>query len=277
MVTIAALALLGARHPQSSPIWIVVAALIALSTFEALSVVRAALDTAVAISAAAERLEALDTPPDTGSLRWPLDPTIRVAHLMLEENGALLVNDGTFSLPPGRRLAITGASGSGKSTLLRALARLDTFESGSVHVGETPLEQIDEQELRRHLSYVPSEPGLTRGFARDVVQMGRSNDRDWRLDLAALGLLVEPSTRWEELSRGERERVALVRALVTNPEIYLLDEPTSGLGQEETRAVLGLLGATGATFIVATHDTLVMDWCDEVYELHDATLRAIST
>jgi putative ABC transport system ATP-binding protein len=71
--------------------------------------------------------------------------------------------------------------------------------------------------------------------------------------------------------------VALVRALVTNPEIYLLDEPTSGLGQEETRAVLGLLGATGATFIVATHDTLVMDWCDEVYELHDATLRAIST
>jgi ABC-type transport system involved in cytochrome bd biosynthesis fused ATPase/permease subunit len=274
MVTVAALALLGARHPQSSPTWIVVAALITLSTFEALSVVRAAINTAVAISAAAERLEALETSPNAGQRSWPLDATVRVAHLMLHENGAVLVNDGTFSLPPGRRLAITGASGSGKSTLLRALARLDLFDGGSVQVGETPLEEIDEQELRSHLAYVPSEPGLIRGFARDVIQMGRPSERSSQLDLAAVGIVVEPTTKWEELSRGERERVALVRALVTSPEIYLLDEPTSGLGCEETRAVLELLERTGATFVIATHDEQVMDWCDEVVELRGGALVA---
>jgi ABC-type transport system involved in cytochrome bd biosynthesis fused ATPase/permease subunit len=276
VVTIAALVLLGARHPVSSPTWIVVVAVVALATFDALNVVRAALDTAVAISAAAERLESLETPRTTGLQPWPSDPTLRVEHLTLEENNTRLLSDGTFSLPPGRRLAITGASGSGKSTLLRALARLDASATGSVQLGETPIEQIDEGELRRHLSYVPSEPGLTRGFARDVVRMGRDGTRDSPLDLAALGIVVEPSTRWDELSRGERERVALVRALVTSPEIYLLDEPTSALGEEETRAVLDLLGHTGASFVVATHDTLVMQWCDEVYELRDGRLLAVA-
>ena len=91
---------------------------------------------------------------------------------------------------------------------------------------------------------------------------------------AAVGLDVDDTTKFEELSRGERERVALVRALVTAPEIYLLDEPTSGLGQEETRAVLELLESTGATFVVATHDDQVMDWCHQVYELRDGNLVA---
>jgi ABC-type lipoprotein export system ATPase subunit len=63
--------------------------------------------------------------------------------------------------------------------------------------------------------------------------------------------------------------------MVTSPLIYLLDEPTSGLGTEETAAVLSLLGETGATVIVATHDAQVMTWCDEVLELFDAALRDI--
>jgi ABC-type transport system involved in cytochrome bd biosynthesis fused ATPase/permease subunit len=271
---VAALVLLGSRHPASSPTWIVVAALLALSTFEALNVVRDALDTAVAISASAERLESLETPAVLGAQPWPNDPTIRIEGLMIQENGVVLLNDGHVTLPFGRRLAITGASGSGKSTLLRLLARLDPVEGGSILIGDTPLGEIAEHQLRRHLSYVPSEPGLTRGFARDVVQMGRVNQRDSLLDLAAVGLDVDDTTKFEELSRGERERVALVRALVTAPEIYLLDEPTSGLGQEETRAVLELLESTGATFVVATHDDQVMDWCHQVYELRDGNLVA---
>ncbi|MGA2293847.1 MAG: ATP-binding cassette domain-containing protein [Acidimicrobiales bacterium] len=273
-ITVAALVLLGSRHPASSPTWIVVAALLALSTFEALNVVRDALDTAVAISAAAERLESLETPAVLGAQPWPNNPTIRIEGLMIQENGVVLLNDGHVTLPFGRRLAITGASGSGKSTLLRLLARLDPVEGGSILIGDTPLGEIEEHQLRRHLSYVPSEPGLTRGFARDVVQMGRVNQRDSLLDLAAVGLDVDDTTKFEELSRGERERVALVRALVTAPEIYLLDEPTSGLGQEETRAVLELLESTGATFVVATHDDQVMDWCHQVYELRDGNLVA---
>jgi ABC-type transport system involved in cytochrome bd biosynthesis fused ATPase/permease subunit len=276
VVTVAAVVVLRAHHPVTSPIWIVVVTFLSLSTFEALSVVRAALDTAVAISAASERLESLESKASTGSAPWPGDTALRVSHLVLEEEGTTLLDDGSFALRAGGRLAITGPSGSGKSTLLRALARLDVPASGEILLGQTHLEDIDEEELRQRLIYVPSEPGLTRGFAQDVVFLGRSPQRDAQSDLARLGLPAGRETRWEELSRGERERVAVVRAMVTSPVVLLLDEPTSGLGQEETRAVLDLLSETGASVIVATHDPQVMAWCDFGFEIADAKLRVVN-
>jgi putative ABC transport system ATP-binding protein len=130
--------------------------------------------------------------------------------------------------------------------------------------------------LRRHLTYVPSEPGLTRGFAIDVIGLGRASSREAISDLAELGMVSDRSTRFDELSRGERERVAIARALVTSPTIYLLDEPTSGLGRDETEKVLAIIEATGATIVVATHDPQVIEWCDEVVELRGSTLRELS-
>jgi ATP-binding cassette subfamily C protein CydC len=248
VATVAALVVLLVRHPVTSPTWIVVVALLALATFEALATVRVALDTAVAINGAAERLEDLETTTTTAHQSWPDD-------------------NASFVVAPGQRIAVTGPSGSGKSTLLRVLAALDVAQSGSVRVGETAIGDIDEDDLRRHVLYVPAEPGLTRGFAFDVVRLGRASTRDVTGDLAALGIDADPSTKFDELSRGERARVALARALVTAPSILLLDEPTSGLGRDETTAVLALLAAAGASVVVATHDPLVVDWCDEVVEL----------
>lgn len=276
VVTVAAIVVLRAHHPPTSTVWLVVATFLAISTFEALGIVRTALDTVVAISAASERLEGLETTPRAGSLPWPSDTTLRVRHLALHEEDGCLLEDGSFVLRVGGRLAITGPSGSGKSTLLRALARLDAPAGGQISIGDTALEQIDERELRQRLIYVPSEPGLTRGFAQDVVFLGRNPSRDAQADLARLGLFADRETKWEELSRGERERVAVVRAMVTNPVVLLLDEPTSGLGQDETRALLDLLGETGASVIVATHDPLVMAWCDFGFQLEDAKLRVVT-
>jgi ABC-type lipoprotein export system ATPase subunit len=105
------------------------------------------------------------------------------------------------------------------------------------------------------------------------VGLGRATSRSAHDDLASLGLATDPTTRWEELSRGERARIAIARAMVTSPLIYLLDEPTSGLGTEESAAVLTLLASTGSTVIVATHDAQVMAWCDEVIELIDGALE----
>jgi len=142
-----------------------------------------------------------------------------------------------------------------------------------VSFGDVDLTTIDEPELRRLVAYVASEPGLTRGYAIDVVGLGRVTSRSARDDLASLGLATDSTTRWEELSRGERARIAIARAMVTGPLIYLLDEPTSGLGADETRAVLTLLASTGSTVIVATHDAQVMAWCDEIIELIDGVLE----
>lgn len=263
-------------RPASSPVWTVVAGLLALSTFESLAGVRSALDTAVAVSAGAERLEEFDDSALRGTLDWPSDATLILSSVAVEEEGRVLVKDASFSLLPGRRLAITGLSGVGKSTLLRVIAALEVPSSGTVSVGGVDLESIDETQLRRHLTYVPSDPGLVRGFAVDVVSLGRTSLRDSASDLAAMSLHIETSTRWENLSRGETERVAIARALVTEPRIYVLDEPTSGLGALETDSVLELLAATGATFVIATHDPQVIRWCDQAMVLTDSTLEPLS-
>jgi len=270
--TAAALALLAALHPVSSPTWIVVAAMVALTNFEALSALRSTLDTAVAISAGAERLDELETPMATGEEPWPHEHTLRVRRLHLSEQGRTLVEAANFDLVPGHHLAITGPSGTGKSTLLRSLAGLEIADSGSISIGATLIENINEAATRRHLAYMASEPGLLRGFATDVLLMGRAGARDVHDDLTQLALSSEPTTRWDELSRGERQRVALVRALATGPDIVLLDEPTSGLGADETRAVLTLLESSGASVVVATHDPLVIEWCDDVLTLVEGSL-----
>ena len=276
LFTLAQFALLFVLRPATSPTWLVVVSLLALGSFESLNVVRAALDTAVAVSAASERLEDLESPASGATHSWPTNTTVRVEHLSLRESSNLLLIDVSFQVAPGRRVAITGSSGAGKSALLRQLAALDAVQAGSIVIGTTPLHAIREAQVRQHLAYVPSEPGLTRGFAVDVLRLGRASERDSFSDLAALGISADVSTRWGELSRGERSRVALARALVTNPSIYVLDEPTSGLGSHESAAMLELLADTKATMLVATHDPLVVAWCDEVMELRDGTLRVLN-
>lgn len=262
-------------RPTSAALWIVVAALLAFATYESLNVVRDALDTALRVSAGAERLEELDVPATPSYDAWPSDSSVHLDQVRIVEEGVTLVESATLHVAPGRRVAFTGPSGIGKSTLLRAIAALDEVANGAITVGGVVVSDIDEGELRRHLAYVASEPGLTRGYAIDVVGLGRTSSRSAPEDLAALGIVTDATTRWEELSRGERARIAVARAMVTSPVIYLLDEPTSGLGSEETAAVLSLLASTEATVIVATHDPQVMTWCDEVLELFDAALREV--
>jgi ABC-type transport system involved in cytochrome bd biosynthesis fused ATPase/permease subunit len=149
---------------------------------------------------------------------------------------------------------------------------LDEVHGGTITLGDVALDQMRDDELRQHVAYVASEPGLTRGFAHDVITVGRPSTRDPLGDLAALGIVAERTTRFEELSRGERVRVALARALVTSPEVVVLDEPTAGLGRDETRDVLALLAASNATVVVATHDADVIAWCDMIVELRDGEL-----
>ena len=263
-------------HPRTSSVWLVVAAAIALATYEALVSVRSSLQAAVDVSGGGERLEALEGDAVLGSLPWPDESTVRLDDVTLAEDGRVLVRGATLSVEPGVRVALVGESGVGKSTLLRAMAALDTVTSGSISVGGVRLDELSDAALRAHLTYVPSEPGLTRGFALDVVTLGRPSVRDPQHDLAALGLVTERTTRFEELSRGERVRVAVARALVTSPDVYVLDELTAGLGREETRDVLNLLGSTNATVIIATHDEDVVRWCDKVLELRGAELSWVN-
>lgn len=265
-----------ATHPGTSSVWLVVATVIGLSTYEGLSTIRNSLLAAVEVSGGGERLEALERSGSRGTLAWPLESTLRLHDVTLIEDGRELASHASFTIAPGAHVVITGESGVGKSTLLRALANLDQVSSGTITIGETRISDLNDDVLRQRLSYLASEPGLTRGYARDVLALGRTRTRDPHLDLASLGLANDNMTRFDELSRGERVRVGIARGLVTDPDIYLLDEPTAGLGRDETQKVLSLLSSTNATVIIASHDADVIAWSDEVFELHNGTLLAVS-
>jgi ABC-type transport system involved in cytochrome bd biosynthesis fused ATPase/permease subunit len=270
VVSVLALAAL-ASHPDTSSVWLVVSAVIGLSTFEALSSIRFALRAAVEVNGGGERLEAMAITQNAGTAAWN-DSTLRLDHVRIEEDGRVLVADATFVVPSGSHLAVVGESGVGKSTFLRALVRLDDLQGGTISLGGVALADMRDDELRRHVAYVASEPGLTRGFAHDVLTLGRPSIRDPFNDLSDLGIAVEHTARFEELSRGERVRVALARAMVTSPDLVVLDEPTAGLGRDETRNVLSFLTASNATVVVATHDDDVIKWCDVVVELRENEL-----
>jgi ABC-type iron transport system FetAB ATPase subunit len=153
----------------------------------------------------------------------------------------------------GECVAISGPSGAGKSLLLRAIADLDPNQ-GEIRLNGTARENIPAPDWRRQVVYVAPESGW---WAGDVG--AHFADRS-----AAAGLLSElamppDALGWPvaRLSTGERQRLALVRALELAPPALLLDEPTSGLDPEAASKVEDLLRrrlAHGAALVLVTHD-----------------------
>jgi ABC-type lipoprotein export system ATPase subunit len=175
---------------------------------------------------------------------------------------------------PGRVTAVTGPSGSGKSTLLRLVAGLDLPDEGEVAVGDVVVSSLSREKRAAFragsVAFVGQMPGLT-GFltARENVELslavrGRDDDAAARAGaaLAAVGLAEHSGRPVEQLSAGQRERVALARALAARPAVLLADEPTARLDTEATIAIGGLLaraaGEHGTTVVCATHDPLLI-------------------
>jgi phosphate-transporting ATPase len=159
----------------------------------------------------------------------------------------------SFDLAGGECLAVRGPSGAGKSLLLRALADLDPNE-GELSLDGQRREAMPAPHWRRLVTYLPAEPGW---WAETVG----THFADWPAAeplVEALGLPAA-SRDWpvSRLSTGERQRLALARALVQQPRVLLLDEPTAGLDEETRTAVEALIAARlaeGAAALWVTHD-----------------------
>lgn len=159
----------------------------------------------------------------------------------------------TFELAAGECLALRGPSGAGKSLLLRALADLDPND-GDLRLDGKPREEIPAPVWRRRVGYVPAEPGWW------SERLGDHFD-DWPGQAGpARRLQISPEADTRPVSRlstGERQRLALLRALEQRPEVLLLDEPTGPLDEETTAAVEALLREkqdNGLAIVWVTHD-----------------------
>ncbi|MCX8226343.1 MAG: type I secretion system permease/ATPase [Sulfitobacter sp.] len=189
------------------------------------------------------------------------------------------LEDTHFDIAPGERVAILGPIGSGKSTIARLVLGLYHPTEGSILADGIDIRQIDPTELRRNIGAVLQEPWLVSGTLRDNIAFGavRPSDEDVvkaaRLagveDFAAShpeGYDMLLGERGEGLSGGQRQAVALARALVGDPPILLLDEPTASMDiQSEAALIKRLKGVIkGRTLVVITHRISLLDLVDRV-------------
>jgi putative ABC transport system ATP-binding protein len=190
----------------------------------------------------------------------------------------------------GRLTAVTGPSGSGKTTLLHLLAGLDVPSQGEVRVlGET-VSALDRDARARfraeHVALIGQDAGLVPFLtAAENIELALSlrgldpEEASARAveSLAAVGLAGAAGRRVSDLSSGQRERVAVARAVAGRPALLLADEPTARLDQANALAVarllLGLARDTGTAVVCATHDPLLIEHADERIDL-EARRRA---
>ena len=173
-----------------------------------------------------------------------------------------------FRARAGRPACLLGPSGCGKSTILRLINRLEDPDAGTILVGGRDVREVPVLQLRRQVGLVLQKPFLFAGTVyENAVAAHRYAGRTLPdhddpalarlMDLVRLGdgLLKRRST---ELSVGQQQRVAIVRALLPGPRLLLMDEPTAALDVRTADELMGMLGdlieETGPTVLAATHD-----------------------
>ncbi|MBT3196378.1 MAG: type I secretion system permease/ATPase [Gammaproteobacteria bacterium] len=193
-----------------------------------------------------------------------------------EENALHNLN---FTIQPGERVAIIGRIGSGKSTLQKLLLGLYQPQEGSILVDHTHLNQLDPAQLRRAIGYVSQDIVLFRGTLRDNVKLGNPQASDEELLSAAVlagvdtfarqhpkGYDMDIGERGEGLSGGQRQAVAMARALLMKPAIVLLDEPTSSMDNSAEHSWKERFTPflKGRTLILVTHRSSLLSLADRL-------------
>ncbi|ORM57948.1 hypothetical protein HA40_12650 [Mixta calida] len=184
-----------------------------------------------------------------------------------------------LTLHHGERVAILGKMGCGKSSLLRLLVGLYQPTGGNIHISGVDINQIEKGELRSRIALVNQEPRLMFGTLRDNLLMGApwaSDEEMMRVaqmtgvsDIVArhpMGFGMPVGERGDTLSGGQKQAIALARALLTEPDVLLLDEPTSGMDMGSERMVLQALvpAMEGRTVVIVTHRPAVLKYVDRI-------------
>jgi len=195
------------------------------------------------------------------------EPVFRLEDVWLGYEGRQVLQGINLCLAAGRCYALVGPNGAGKSTLLRLLALLVAPDRGRLWFQGTEVREMPDVVVwRRRLGVVPQQPWLFRGRVADNLGLGlrfrgvKRRQRQAIVHRLAEDFALTPllSRTGQELSGGERQKVALARAMASNPEVLLLDEPTAHLDlqatQEFERLLLGLQQWSSLTIVLVTHD-----------------------
>jgi len=245
--------------------------LFSAASFEAVGPLAHSLQLIPATSEAIRRIRELADA--TVPLPEPLQPqTPESCRIILDQvscnygGGQAVLQQFSLIINPGDRVAVVGPSGSGKSTLIELLLRFRPYQ-GSITIGGCELRDISPDQLSQLVAAVPQQPHLFNSTIRENILLGRkvseeqlaavlcdSGLEQWIADLPQ-GLETPVGETGSAVSGGEARRIALARALVSNPPILLLDEPTEGLDGATEQSVVERLSRRlqGTTLLVVTH------------------------
>lgn len=190
----------------------------------------------------------------------------------------------SFEVKAGSYVAITGPSGAGKSTLLKLITGLVPPSSGDILVDNIPLRMLAIRAYRRQLGIVIQDARLDTGTILDVVRGGRTEDESaiWKaLELACiatevqrmpLGLHTHLLNGGSNISGGQRQRLALARALLPKPKVLLLDEATSAIDTISQQQISNTIDSLGITRIAIAHRLSTLRNADQVIVIENGTI-----
>lgn len=194
-------------------------------------------------------------------------------------DGPLVLRDITVEIAPGSSVAVVGQTGSGKTTFASLLARLADPVAGAIEVGGHDLRQVAAASRLHRIRMVPQDGFLFAASVRENIRLGRLDATDaevdaaiaelglgWWVDRLPRGLDTDAGERGDNLSVGERQLVALVRAQVSDPGLLILDEATSAVDPETERALAEALTrmAAGRTTVTVAHRLSTAERADRV-------------
>lgn len=187
----------------------------------------------------------------------------------------------------GQTIGVAGPSGAGKSTWIKALLRLVQPSQGRILIGDTPLDQLNCEDLARLVSYVGQNPFVFSGSIRDNIAYGNGEVTDDEIRRAAeLANLSEEIAemphgydtvvleRGQNVSGGQRQRLAIARILIKKSPIIILDEATSALDNISERVVQHSLGITESdrTTIIIAHRLTTLKDCDRILVFNEGRI-----
>jgi ATP-binding cassette subfamily B protein len=281
-----------------------IGALVAFLTYFTLILMAVVMTTFVAVMApraavSAERIqEVLDTQP---SVHPPTEPVRR-----LRRRGTLELRDATFGYPgaeapvlnqitfrsgPGETTAVIGSTGAGKTTLVNLIARLFDATKGAVLIGGVDVRELDPDILWQRIGLVPQKPYLFSGTVASNIRYGKpdaTGNQIWEaLEVAQArdfveamgGLEAEITQGGSNVSGGQRQRLAIARALVRKPDVYLFDDSFSALDlATDARLRAALVPYTrNATVLVVAQRVMSIKSADRILVLEGGNEVGLGT
>lgn len=256
--------------------------------------------TVYAAAASGERIiDLLEQQPDVLAPAHPIPlphprGTVSLEQVSFRYPGAVTdtLSGISFTVAPGRSLALVGTSGAGKTTLIKLLLRLHDPSAGVVRLDGLDIRELDPDQLRATMAVVLQETLLLDGTIAENILAGRPDATGSQLVAAAVaadahefilalpeGYHTRVGQRGRLLSGGQRQRIAIARAMIRDAPVLILDEPTTGLDAAASERVLTPLRRlmTGRTTIVISHNLVTVTDVDQIIYLDHGRITETGT